>query len=437
MFPQTVLTPTLQPDGDLEIHVPKAFDASRPAVRLTKVTIASSINDHQVARNLPHATDGPSIQDLPSSLNALEADEFQPSKLHQIYDTDDPIFSLHITNFEDATLVAMSFPHIIMDGFGSQAILANWTRCLAGKDADVDPVLGTDADALLAAEEACSEAERETWKMGAHCLPTTGFVWTAARLLWDKVKQPPFERKALFLPRRTLDCLVQVTREEAAAKAAKDGITGAFVSEADIVAAFIARAVALSDPGLRPVTIIGALNARFRFPELLPKVGTYVQNMVGATYAIFSARTMQSSVGAIALEHRQSVVEQSSKAQICGLLSRIRADIAANAIPPVFFGSKDSVHIVINNTIKMDLQRMVDFSPAVVRQGEADEKRTNPPGTVKFWYNNWRNSRAPLIGFFYLLGRDFVGKGNYWCTGSLRPSTWKFLEEELASLEQA
>lgn len=46
-----------------------------------------------------------------------------PTTIKELISQDTPQLRLHITSFKDATLVALSWPHTLMDAKGYQALL--------------------------------------------------------------------------------------------------------------------------------------------------------------------------------------------------------------------------------------------------------------------------------------------------------------------------
>jgi hypothetical protein len=70
-----------------------------------------------------------------------------------------PSISLHITSFSDATLVAVVWPHMLMDASGGRALLAGWSSVLPGREEDIPMVLGAQKDILQQAAEATDDED--------------------------------------------------------------------------------------------------------------------------------------------------------------------------------------------------------------------------------------------------------------------------------------
>ncbi|PHH93229.1 hypothetical protein CDD83_9499 [Cordyceps sp. RAO-2017] len=104
-------------DGGLEIHVPKPFTADRPGVAFTHEDLGSvSIEQHHLGRQFPKPTDGPSTHPDGELFRSFAARRDLPSTVSGLAERRTPQLSLHITSFADATLVAVCWPHTLMDG---------------------------------------------------------------------------------------------------------------------------------------------------------------------------------------------------------------------------------------------------------------------------------------------------------------------------------
>jgi hypothetical protein len=95
-----------------------------------------------------------------------------------------------------------------------------------------------------------------------------------------------------------------------------------FVSESEILIAWICQVVAstMTRPG--PVAIMSFLDLQSRIPEIRKSAGVFLQNMVLSTYAVLSAQTATGPIGAVAVSHRRQFAEQSTEKQtLCFLKS--------------------------------------------------------------------------------------------------------------------
>ncbi|KAJ6140513.1 hypothetical protein N7470_010309 [Penicillium chermesinum] len=153
--------------------------------------------------------------------------------------------------------------------------------------------------------------------------------------------------------------------------------------------------------------------------------------MVLATYSFLTARQAQGSVASIALSHRQQFTAQSTEKQTIHFMRSVFKDIDSGKSPRLLFGESDSVVLLTNNLFKANLMQSVDFSPAIIRQGEPSSERTNPPGTM-VWYYNEAVGKADNLNIFMMLGKDY-GE-NCWFLGTFQPQTWTKIEEAILQL---
>ncbi|KAJ5806648.1 uncharacterized protein N7503_004250 [Penicillium pulvis] len=418
-------------NGKLEVYVPRPFTAEQQAVAFTHAAFSMKIEEHPVACRLSKPTDRPSIQHVSQDFRPFMARQDFPVTIEEMIRQDVPQISLHITSFSDATLVALTWPHTMMDALGQQALLHSWSLVLAGEEGKVPPFLGARKDILWEAQSSTNYRDQGEFVLERKRLTGMSKVMFIFRFLWDKFWNPPREYRLIFLPRNAFERLQRRIREEVA-DAAQSGAQIPFVSEGDILTAFVTRAVASSEPHPRPITIAIISNARFRLPLLIESGGVYVQNMLLLAFAFISSQLARGPAGPIALSHRRHLAEQITEEQTLNLLKTMRRDIESHGKPRLEFGESNACMIVFNNLTKAEIIKAANFSPTVLRQGEAGNSRTNPPGTMKAFFVRDINMPVLVMNFFSVLGKDYGG--NYWLSGSLLPRAWAKMEEELRNI---
>lgn len=406
----------------MEIHVPQSFTAERPAVSYSQEALAVNIDSHELAKTLPKVTDGASIQPGPADFRAFAAREGAPETLDDFIYHDIPQLSLHITLFNDATLVALSWPHTLMDVMGQQALLRGWSMVLAGRESEVPPVLGAKEDAIRAAGDTPVET-KEDFKLGQKQMKGIGLFMFGLRFAWDMIRNPVVETRIVFLPKKAL---AELRRQAEGDLGEKD-----FVSDGDLLTAWAARAVASSLPQPRPVTVLHAMNARFRLSSLLNAPGVYIQNMAVAAFAFLPADTATRPLGQTALDNRRHSMEQATEGQVLAFLRELQKD-AKGGDPRLLCGESDALLLPFTNWDRADVFRAADFSPAVVRAGETKPSRVNPPGTIVYHHAHSMRPNGSARNVVVVLGKDHGG--NHWLTGILLPSTWAKIEEEIKKL---
>ncbi|KAK0634200.1 hypothetical protein B0T14DRAFT_508540 [Immersiella caudata] len=423
----------LNDNGELEIHVPRPFSAERRAVSYSRQSHDVNIKDHPLAKRLPEATDGPSVQAGPGEFQCFAVPDGAPSTLDDFLYSDVPQLSLHITSFNDATLVGLSWPHTLMDVMGQQALLRSWSLVLAGREDEVPLVLGARDDAICAAADApVEEGEKEPFRLGEKQLKGLAMLRFGLKfgsdLLWNQV----VETRSIFLPKKAVEELRRRAQEDLSVF--HRGKEVPFVSEGDVLTAWATRTLASSVPQPRPLTVLHALNARFRLSSLLAQQnnGVYIQNMAVAACTFLSHETAIGPLGPIALENRRHLSEQSTEGQVLACLRELRQQAKTTSDPSIVCGEPDAVLVPFTNWTRADIFKTVDFSPAVVRAGDTSPNRTNPRGTVVFHHAGNMRQGPEVRNVFVILGKDH--DGNCWMTGILLPRTWARIEEGLKEL---
>lgn len=389
-----------------------------------------AIGNHPTAKNLPKATTDASIQPGPQDFRAFAAREDAPATLEEFIHSDLSQLSLHVTSFADSTLVALSWPHTLMDVMGQKALLHAWSLVLAGRESEVPALLGANEDAVIAAAEATS-APVEEFKLGARRLMGTSMLWFGARFGWDLLTNKTAETRTMCIPKSFVEVLTQKATAELAAEHGEDKDT--FISEGDALTAWAVRAVALSSPQPRPVTALHPLNMRFRLPSLINASGVYVRNMAIAACTFLSPGMASGSLGPIALENRRCLSEQSTEPQVLAFVRELRENPALGGDPSIVCGDPNAILVPFTNWTKAEFTRTVDFSPAVVDDGKVKcESRPNPAGSLTFHHAQSLRQNPGARNVFVIMGKDY--SENYWITATLHPPTWAVIEKSLEAV---
>jgi hypothetical protein len=404
----------------------------------TRETFPTSIDQHPEAKNLPKATTDASIQPGPQSFRTFAARGDAPSTLEEFIHSDSPMLSLHITSFTNATLVALSWPHALMDVMGQSALLRAWSLVLAGRESEVPALLGAHEDAVVAAALEAPSASIEEFKLGAKRLAGTSMLWFGARFGWDLLTSKKAETRTICLPEKYVEYLRRKAMAELTVEHTEEEAKGndVFISEGDTLTAWALRAIALSSPQPRPVTALHALNLRFRLPSLINAPGVYVRNMAIAACTFLSAETATGNLGSIALANRRHLIEQSTEPQVLAFVRELSQDPALVANPAIFCGDSNSILVPFTNWTKAEFTKVVDFGPAVVdvEKGVVDEEGrlggTNPrPGSLTFHHAQSLREHPGARNVFVIMGKD--QGDNYWVTATLHPPTWEVIEKSL------
>ncbi|KAK5651414.1 hypothetical protein OQA88_12502 [Cercophora sp. LCS_1] len=439
----------LDDNGALELHVPRPFSPDRPAVTYSRRSaLAVNIEDDPVASRLPMATidDGPSVRAVSAeslrvfaAAAAAASEEGALETLDDFLHRDVPQLSLHITSFNNATLVGLSWPHTLMDVMGQQALLHAWSLVLAGREDQVPPVLGAREDAICAAADDTPVQDREPFRLGQKRLAAFGMLKFGLRFAADLLWNPVVETRVIFLPKSAVTELQRRARDDLDLDLdTHGGGSGekSFISEGDVLTAWATRAVASSLPQPRPITVLHALNARFRLSSLLAaqaaNAGVYIQNMAVAACTFLPHQVAAGPLGPIALQNRHHLAEQATEGQVLACLRELRQLPKTESDPSMVCGDADAVLVPFTNWTRAGIFQAADFAPAVLRPGDRSLKRTNPPGTMVCHYAGSMRQGPEVRNVFVLLGKDH--EENCWMTGILLPRTWAKIEDELKGL---
>jgi hypothetical protein len=385
------------------------------------------IGDHPLAKTLPKVTEGPSVQSGPQAFRAFAARENAPETLEDFLYTDAPQLSLYITSFNNATLVALSWPHTLMDVMGQQALLRGWCLVLAGREPEVPPMLGAREDAICAAVDTLVEEEEE-YSLGRKRLKGWAMAMFGLRFAGDLLLNWVVETRTIFLPKKAVDKLRRQAQGDLATE--DGGAENHFISEGDVLTAWALRAVATSLPQPRPIAALHALNARFRLSSLVQASGVYVQNMAVAAFTFVSSEVATGPLGPIALENRRHLIEQSTEPQVLAYLRELRREQKSVSDPAsMLYCESNALLMPFTNWTRADFFKIIDFSPAIVRAGEIGQSRSNPPGTIVFHYAQSMRQSPTVRNVIVVLGKDY--DDNYWLTGTLLPPAWAKIEEDL------
>ncbi|KAK2756194.1 hypothetical protein FQN54_005602 [Arachnomyces sp. PD_36] len=434
--------------GKLVIHVPEKFTKDRPAVGYSHVSFNSSIGAHPLASQLPKVTEGPSIQIGSDKFSSLGMRKGAPSKLDDFLYSDESLLALHIVSFQDATLVTISWSHAISDGMGLRTLVGSWCQVLAGNEDEVPDFVGARKDPLEQAIDNPETLGRQRWVHQDTILVGFAFLVFAIRFLWEMIFGPKTEIKTLFIPRKTITKLRQnaiadldspgpsSTDEKDVISHNHNFISKPFISEGDVLTAWMTRCMALTKPpkSNRGVTVINMFELRGRVPSVFDPARAYVANLMAPTWTLLSIRAItEMPVGHLASCMRKSIVEQTTEAQALAQIRAQKEELGKTGRLPIP-GKAGCWLMTFSNWKKMDFFNAVDFSPAVITTGDNSVTRANKPGTPDYFHCIPLIQNMPARDTLSIMGRDAYG--NYWGVGMLNAATWRQVEEDLGRLSQ-
>ncbi|EFR04830.1 hypothetical protein MGYG_07836 [Nannizzia gypsea CBS 118893] len=411
----------LNKDGNLEIHVPRQFTPEAPAVTFSQKIIAASVDTDPLGKQLPKLTGCHPVQRTPPQLRDFAGTPSPPRSIKEMLERDATLLHLHVVCFSDATVVGITWPHVLMDAMGLQALLRNWSLVLDGKAEDVLPLAGARDDPVqeLLRQDAGPAEAPVLEKLSFGLLGTVTFLF---RLIWMKLRNPGFEQRTIIFPQDRLNQLCARARSDLESQGEKE----LFLGEGDVLAAWAARVLAASQPRPHLATIVSVVNFRFTLSALQGKGAQYIQNMLQLVYVSLARGWTAEPFGFTALAHRQQLAEQCTESQTLSYLRMQQDHIEAKGKLRLLFGNPKASVLMVNNLAKLDFFRNIDFSAAVVRR---DPTRPNPPGAIVYYHTQVMNDHSVFSSYLGVLGKDHSGR--ILINGTFPTKTWELIIQEL------
>lgn len=395
------------------------------------------INHHPVLRQVPRANG-----QKPTLFKASAA-SFRPymraSTTPQTFDdwlyNDIPQLSIHVVNFEDASIITTTMLHTLTDMIGLMSFYRAWMAVLWGQDDQVDVVLGyKDRDPL----ENLQQGEKPPkYIFERKILKGWGFFKFVVRSILERWWYPHATLRFFTLPDDFVKKLSASARQELVATSKEEDPSSAFVSDGDILCAWWTRII-LRNQNLSPnrtVCLSNNVNAR----DILAKMGLLPDtNTALLANAVYSAPCFTTAsqvcsttyaLGLLASQVRDSIKQHRTVEQVKAIDAVYRESKAHTGHLPVF-GDSAMVLCPWTNIYRGKLFQL-DFSPAVKARGNQDEKlaKSVQPVFVSFTglESRWsmRNSSA-------VVGRSDTG--DWWMMCRLRDDIWTRVEKEFDNM---
>lgn len=450
----------------LEVHVPEKFTSARPASVLTRVSYGDiGIDEHPVASSLPKETATPCLQPGPTDFLSLSLTPRTPVCLEDYLKSDMPLLNMHIVSFKDATLVSMTWPHVLGDIMSASAICEAWSLVMAGRESEVPTLLSAGHDDIL--DTAGHHPDfKDRHVMEGRQLTGLWFLLWVARYLLDILWWTRMERHTIYLPPRSVTklkakAMMEIKGQNPEARPSIPSHATSFVSTADVVFAWIICLVGratFSGRSRRSVMIAFPCDVRDRAPSIFPpaqkETGVWVQNASPPLLQTIPARDVVAEHGMarVAQSIRHAISTLGTEAQIHAQYSLARDSYRKSGLPPIF-GDTSQFPVNGTNWTKANIFDKVDFSPAVIGLvngvGEKTGKKTrdttvngnhgarkSTPGKPVYLHANELippGPRQPVSrNLAYFIGTP---AGGYWIVGKFHPIVWKQVERALAAMQ--
>ena len=333
-----------------------------------------------------------------------------------------PQLGLRITSFKDATVVGLTWPHTVMDGAGKKELMSAWSLTLAGREQDIPKMFGANNDVAwdIAGQYADDEIDKCVVEgMLLKGMSRCGFI---SRFIWRAVTYPKADMRLFYLPKY----LVIQWQQDAINLLPEDPEIGKqpFLSDGDIITAWIIKTVAATEPKRSSFVLAGALNARYRVRHLQQAKGIHMQNLLSLYYARFPEDLAASTMAQIGLAHRHQVAEQATEHQLIRYFMTRRKQVEGhkNDDKLPLYGHQSDVLIMCNNLSKIGITSAADFSPAVLPH----EDGSRSPGTAVY-YHFQSYGHVPRNSFV-IFNKDNSG---YWIRANVSQRTWDKIMDDV------
>lgn len=412
----------------MTIHVPREYTAERPAVRFSHLKFDVCIEEHPLACRLPKKTgESPSVQEDCHTFRSFSVPQDLPNNIEHYFNTDEPLVSLQITTFVNATLVSTTFPHSVSDVMGTADFVKAWSSVLADRFDRIPTVLGVSEDVIKSAGTSLDEESKVPYVLQDKQIKGFSFLVFAVRFAWDLLTRRNIQKRIVFLPATFLSQIRQTAQRQLGLGSENKSTT--FVSDGDLITAWFSRMVIASRSRKRPAVICNVFDLRNRLSSTFIPGATYLQNLILPTSVILPATKVSTApFGEIALQLRQAIVEQATDTQARSLMRLFRASHASTGLMPIF-GNSDTMVIACTNWSKARFFEGINFGPAVVSIDHSiagEILATKPGACVSYWGSTIGSTDNPRDTFI-IYGKD--GEGNYWLHGYFRPETWGLIQD--------
>ncbi|UNI20498.1 hypothetical protein JDV02_006578 [Purpureocillium takamizusanense] len=334
-------------------------------------------------------------------------------------DRDAPQLGFKFMTYTDVTLFATTFSHCTWDISGIIGFMKALELVLDGRDDEVPTLLGARTDILaeIASQHKSHNQDDLLLKMVSQ-----------KKVERSERRLPPLEERIIRVPFEILQRLQKRLVDE---DANGDQETWTTYQPDELFLAFIVQQVARAVPEPHPLNLLNILNARLVVPSLAKAKGIYMQNLVLVAPNRLSPEVSSGPLWRTALSQRHCLAESTTPENIARSLSTVLGAIEADVDTTAIASAGDALPLLINNLNRFTNDLDVDFSSAVVRQGDTSEARRNAIGTADFCYLSIPNNP------FDMMRMTMLGSYNgdaCWMFGELPGRAWELLQVTLDEL---
>lgn len=222
----------------------------------------------------------------PFKFQPLCIDPHAPTKFHQYLQGDEPQLGLVIASFEDATLVSLSWTHLLFDAVGFGELLYAWSLMVQGRRGEILKPFGTEHDALAD----LGLQPTQTYRLSKFRLSWFGAIIFYVRTLFEMIWFSQ-QSRMIYVPGQ----FIRQLRNNAVSELASENHSGASdqrLSDGDIICAWWAKMNTCHLTGSNKlVHLANALGWRSTLAEdWLPSDRPYISNAFGFFSVLIPAK---------------------------------------------------------------------------------------------------------------------------------------------------
>ncbi|KAE8141774.1 hypothetical protein BDV38DRAFT_295617 [Aspergillus pseudotamarii] len=421
----------LNDSGKLEYHIPAEYDKStRPAFGFTTAEYGIGINEHPLGARLPKTGQDQSVLSPSCAEFApLVRHPDSPRELADWIYSDRPQLHVHVTIFQDATLLTVSYLHTLFDAVARTNFFKAWIAVLEGREGEVPPFVPFDQDPLC---DLGKDVPRESYTHFGRLVAGLSLVLFGLRYLFELFWFRKEEEHPIRVPGHCVERMRETAQQELAA-ATEEGAKVPFLSEPDVVSAWWVKTMvtALNPAPGRTVMVMSPFNVWSLFKESFPAGAKgFIGNAFFNSYTVHRASEVleENNLAHLACKNRQALVEHRTKEQVQAMTAIQRESVMQ--IPPLV-GDSNLLFMTHTNQHKARYFE-TDFSAAVVAPGMPLSERPHALGRPSY-INDIEHCRLyPTRNVCRVIGKDAAG--DWWLLFKTRSEAWPSIHKQLTSL---
>ncbi|KAJ6008695.1 hypothetical protein N7499_001254 [Penicillium canescens] len=420
----------LNAKGKLEYHIPVRYDEERPAFVFTTSKYDMSIQDHPLGSQLPGANQDQSFLSPSSETFApLVRHPGSPKELADWIYTDRPQLHIHVTLFQDTTLLTLSYVHTFSDAISRTNFLNAWLAVLRGRECDIPAFLPYDFDPL---RKLGREASGKNYSNFRRLLTGFSLIIFGVRLLFEMYWFRNVEEHPIRLPKRCVGRMRTKVLEKLAAADPK-GVETPFVSEGDVIISWWVKTLtsALKVAPDRTIMVMNVFNVWSLFPECFPQgAAGFISNGFFYSYTLLTASKVRkdTDLDYVASTNRKALLEHRTRDQVQAMTALQRAAFM-QAAPLV--GDSKLLFMAATNKHKARYFEL-DFSAAVVSPGVPLNKRPHALGRPSYINDIEYCQSYPTRNIVKIIGKDAAG--DWHLLFKTRAAAWPAIHTQLMEL---